>query len=186
MSVEAAAHTHSRHRDYGVARDLDVLIGQAGRHEPHSLKPRRAPPTRHHPNAPVVILIPRNARAPERAGGSISCGPKFTNIHGEHQPFWKSRSLGRVNHWSLVASNRLKALPQIDAVIQRLLPLLIARCLIQNRRHATDQQAKGVTRGEPVQHLDHLRDLGWIHRAAPQRLGARQRSALMVPPPHFW
>jgi len=131
MSVEAAAHTHSRHRDYGVACDLDVLIGQAGRHEPHSLKPRRAPPTRHHPNAPVVILIPRNARAPERAGGSISCGPKFTNIHGEHQPFWKSRTLGRVNHWSLVASNRLKALPQIDAVIQRLLPLLIARCLIQ-------------------------------------------------------
>ena len=45
MSVEAAAHTHSRHRDYGVARDLDVLIGQAGRHEPHSLKPRRAPPS---------------------------------------------------------------------------------------------------------------------------------------------
>ena len=48
MSVEARGHTHSRHRDYGVAHDLDVLIGQAECHEPHGLMPRR---TTAHPSS---------------------------------------------------------------------------------------------------------------------------------------
>jgi hypothetical protein len=51
----------------------------------------------------------------------------------------------RPTHW--------KTLQQIDAVIQRLLPLLIARCLIQNRQHATNQHAKGIMGVSPFSTL---------------------------------
>ena len=55
------------------------------------------------------------------------------------------------------------------------LAFLIARRLIQDGQHAADQQAEGIMGGEPVQHIDHLCDVGRIHLAAPApRLAMQQ------------
>jgi hypothetical protein len=54
--------------------------------------------------------------------------------------------------------------------VQRLLAFLIARGLVQGSQHAANQQAKSITGGEPIQHIDHLCDLGRIHRARPQSI----------------
>jgi hypothetical protein len=56
----------------------------------------------------------------------------------------------------------------------------------KNCQHAAYQQAQGITSGEPVQHLDHLRDLRWIHRAPPQAIvriwyGFHDPAALLIP-----
>jgi hypothetical protein len=43
---------------------------------------------------------------------------------------------------------------------------------------AANQQAKGITGGEPFQDLDYLPDLGGVHRAALPAVCARNRLAL--------
>jgi hypothetical protein len=43
---------------------------------------------------------------------------------------------------------------------------------------AANQQAKGITGGEPVQDLDHLPDLGGVHRAGLAAVCARSSLAL--------
>ena len=59
-----------------------------------------------------------------------------------------------------------------------LLAFPIAWRLIQDGQYAADQQGEGITGDESVQHLDHLRDLGWIHRAAPAAVHACSNDSL--------